>query len=443
MEKKTIIIKKIRSHELFEKPDEVAVEHQVCITLRDGREILVSCTPSHVDELILGRRYLVGDLAEQELKAYGMEKLCELGGDMEKFSSATIEEIFRIARDSFENPGSLFNDTGCAHSCALIYEGKVICCMEDVGRHNALDKVVGYALMHKIPFSQSYIFTSGRISEDYLQKVINAGFPMAVSRAAVTANAVELAKEKNITLLGFIRKNTGNLYWEGAIKIKSNVEMESCVCETKPVQSKYEINYEKTDRKDRYSLLLLAGGKSSRMGQNKAELLYEGKTFTELLISKAEKLGIEKIYVSGYQGERKDVQVVWDIYPDRGPLGGIHACMKQMQTPFCLVLPVDVPQIPLEVLEQILEFHERINVGKLAEQLPILLEHNGHKEYLIGVYPVQVVDFIEELIQERPASVHGMLRAWGANYCKIDVPEWQVENVNTQEAYQNLLKTRR
>jgi len=216
MEKKTIIIKKIKEHDLIEKPDEVAIEQQFCINLRNGKQIGISCTPTHVDELILGRRYLLGDLSEQEFTEYG---LLEQKSPKKNLSSVTTEEIFRIARDSFENPGSLFTDTGCAHSCALIHNGKVVCCMEDIGRHNALDKVVGYALLNKIPFTESYVFTSGRISADYLQKVMDAGFPMVVSRAAVTANAVELAKENNITLLGFIRKNAGNLYWEGTVKI--------------------------------------------------------------------------------------------------------------------------------------------------------------------------------------------------------------------------------
>ena len=59
-------------------------------------------------------------------------------------------------------------------------------------------------------------------------------------------------------------------------------------------------------RQDQYSLLLLAGGKSARMGTNKAALLYEGKTFLEHMLDKARKLGIEKYYISGYTSERED-----------------------------------------------------------------------------------------------------------------------------------------
>ena len=60
-------------------------------------------------------------------------------------------------------------------------------------------------------------------------------------------------------------------------------------------------------RRDRYSLLLLAGGKSARMGTSKAELLYEGKTFLQHMLDKARALGIEKCYISGYTSAQEDV----------------------------------------------------------------------------------------------------------------------------------------
>ena len=207
MEKEKILIQKIKEYKTREFEDELAVEEQVCISLKNGEQILATCTPSNVEELILGRRYLAGDLEIAE----------ESEGTI--LQEVALSEIFRIARDSFENPGPLFVETGCAHSCALVFEGKVVCCIEDIGRHNALDKVIGYALKNQISLKNSYIFTSGRISKDYLQKVIAAGIPMAVSRAAVTANAVALARQEHVTMLGFIRKDSGNLYHEGSVKI--------------------------------------------------------------------------------------------------------------------------------------------------------------------------------------------------------------------------------
>lgn len=197
------------------------------------------------------------------------------------------------------------------------------------------------------------------------------------------------------------------------------------------------ISSENLNRKKQYALVLLAGGKSSRMGENKAKLTYAGKTFTKTLILKAKSLGIEQILLSGFEEKEENVQVVWDIYPDRGPLGGIHACMKAMKTPFCLVLPVDVPQIPEEVLEELLLFHEQMMMAE--KKVPVLLKHHGRRENLIGIYPVEMADYIEELIKENPTSVHRMLDMWGNCCYEADILEWQAANINTQENYQELL----
>ena len=219
--KTTIQIQRIKDSERFSKQDEVAMEYNLDIPLKSGEVVHVTCTPAHLEEMILARRYLAGDLTEEERAGAGIKNADTKDTETQDIlTEVSLEEIFRIAHDSFENPGPLFVTTGCAHSCALIYKGETVCCIEDIGRHNALDKVIGYALKHQIPISGSYIFSSGRISEDYLEKAIAAGFRMVVSRAAVTDAAVKLAQEKGITMLGFIRKNTGNIYCEAKVQVR-------------------------------------------------------------------------------------------------------------------------------------------------------------------------------------------------------------------------------
>lgn len=194
------------------------------------------------------------------------------------------------------------------------------------------------------------------------------------------------------------------------------------------------------DRAENYSMLLLAGGKSSRMGRNKAELIYKGRTFVENSIDKAKQLGIQNVFVSGYDKERNDLTIVWDIYPEMGPLGGIHACMSQMTTPYCMILPVDVPQIPVELLEQILEAHEMWLKETENQGLPFLLKHGDFMEPLIGIYPVTMVDFVEQRINEKRLSVFRMIEDWGSECFQTDIPEWQLANINTPEEYEKLLK---
>lgn len=224
MTKESIFIKRITPQGIIQKEDEVAVEQTIEIKLKNGKRVVMTCTPTYVEELVLGKRFLLGDLEDETGIPMGgtvsmeavLDQDCAHG---ECLQTVDLQEIFRIANESFDHPGPLFMETGCAHSCALICHGEVVFCVEDIGRHNALDKVIGYTIKHQIPREVSYIFTSGRISGDYLQKAADAGFPMVISRAAVTEHAVILAKKADITMLGFVRKNTGNIYHEGKVNI--------------------------------------------------------------------------------------------------------------------------------------------------------------------------------------------------------------------------------
>ena len=208
-EKETIVLRRIRNGEILDAKDEVALEHHFTIPLHKGGAVEATCSPTYVDEFILGRRYLLDDLMQKE---YPVQPEATL-------SAVEIESILRMVQELFETPGDLFQSTGCAHSCALVTDGQVQCYREDIGRHNALDKVIGYALKNGIPISKSIVFSSGRISQDYLEKVIKAGFRIVVSRAAVTASAVALARQENITMLGFIRRNGGNIYHVGDVAL--------------------------------------------------------------------------------------------------------------------------------------------------------------------------------------------------------------------------------
>ena len=185
-----------------------------------------------------------------------------------------------------------------------------------------------------------------------------------------------------------------------------------------------------------YSLLLLAGGKSLRMGINKAELVYGDKTFLEHMLEKARSLKIEKCFVSGYLSPSGDVQAVPDRFPDRGPLGGIHACMKEMDTPYCLVIPIDAPLLPLPVLESLLRAHRESS----QKERVLIWEHGDRKEPLIAVYPVAMAGVIEELIRERPVPVFRALDRWGYDCHRMETDETEIININTPELYEEMRK---
>ena len=107
-----------------------------------------------------------------------------------------------------------FSRTGGLHACALFdLEGKLIISREDVGRHNALDKVLGYALLHNLlPLDKHLLLLSGRVSFEMMQKALAGGIPLVAAISAPSSLAVDFAEESGQTLIGFLRDPTMNVY---------------------------------------------------------------------------------------------------------------------------------------------------------------------------------------------------------------------------------------
>lgn len=150
---------------------------------------------------------------EDKLKKKTLTSGCAQGtvfGDvMEKFDQVTLPEgaliktswLYALIKQINTVP-SLYLEAGAIHGCALYEQNKPLLYMEDVGRHNAVDKIAGYMFQHGISGDNKIFYTTGRLTSEMVIKTVQMGIPILVSRSGFTAWGVDLAKQVGLTLIG-------------------------------------------------------------------------------------------------------------------------------------------------------------------------------------------------------------------------------------------------
>ena len=130
---------------------------------------------------------------------------------VESRTQISMSEVLSLARE-FQLRSQIYRATGGVHSAALCDTKDILVFSEDIGRHNAIDKVFGECILKDTPTDERIVITSGRISSEILLKVAKRNIPIIISKSAPTDLGVRLANDSGITLLGFVRGKRMNAY---------------------------------------------------------------------------------------------------------------------------------------------------------------------------------------------------------------------------------------
>jgi FdhD protein len=245
-------INKYSEDELNEKEDLVIVEYPFTIFLNESEFITLLCSPKSLEHLAVGFLHSEGILKSVDdienikidkdkgygyietknknllsQKLYGKRTIttgCGKGSifyniidgikcnKVENKININHSDILNLMK-SFNKKSQLFLDTGGVHSVGLCNSNEILFFEDDIGRHNALDKIIGKCLYDNISIKDKLIITSGRITSEVILKCAKIGIPYIISRSAPTNLAIDIAKDLNIGLIGFARGNKMNIYF--------------------------------------------------------------------------------------------------------------------------------------------------------------------------------------------------------------------------------------
>lgn len=242
---------KVVNDRVEEVPDFVAVELAFALEINGKDVVSFMCTPKDMDAMAVGfllaegilkdrdslesitvdeKRYRVSVTInglepdwEEHLGKKTITSGCGQGitftgasdlrvhgkiGDSLTVTLAQVKELFKEFRPMSE----LFEETGGVHSAALATPDKVLLFAEDVGRHNAVDKVIGRAFLEGMPTRDKVLLSTGRISGEIMTKVIRNHIPILITRSAPTCMSIAYGEDYDVTLIGFARGNRMNIY---------------------------------------------------------------------------------------------------------------------------------------------------------------------------------------------------------------------------------------
>lgn len=193
----------------------IVSEFAVNLYVNDKLQFNMICTPEKIKELAVGRLLTEGVITcyDNLVSAYSDDENKNIYFDIEFYENhcersyvnlpdVLYEEswVFALA-NAFVIDGELHRKTKAVHSCMLARRGEILFTCEDIGRHNAMDKAIGYMYLNNLNPAECMLFTSGRVPTEMAHKAIMAGIPILISKAVPTDKAIEMAKKYNLRLI--------------------------------------------------------------------------------------------------------------------------------------------------------------------------------------------------------------------------------------------------
>jgi len=147
------------------------------------------------------------------------------------------KDIFRAMNALFESAG-LYGETEGVHAAGLFTaKTSPICFVEDIGRHNTLDKITGYALLNKVDCNHTFLVSTGRMASEMVTKICRIGIPVVATKTAVTDKGLEIGKKYGLTVIGFVRDTGTKIHTDMELRVVQKAGMkiysgaERIICE--------------------------------------------------------------------------------------------------------------------------------------------------------------------------------------------------------------------
>ncbi len=240
----TYNIVQIQGSQIIDQNISIVNEISLTLTVNGEEWVTFLCTPLHQIELAIG--FLYNEKIINSIEEVLDYRLCESGDNVDIWLSSCPEKPRTWIRTSgcsggstshkMQNPRvvdatrtypvksiytlidllyeqqSLYKVSGGIHTSVLCESDNILLTVEDIGRHNTIDKLAGLTLLRHLQIDNKILLTTGRVSSEMMQKAIRLGCEIVITRTSPSALAVQLAQESGVTLIGYARRNQFNIY---------------------------------------------------------------------------------------------------------------------------------------------------------------------------------------------------------------------------------------